>query len=295
MTLLTSTHNPDIDRLLTGLIGIYEMAFPQQISAYYLLGSYTDQTAAADSDLDLIAIFSGSPDPADMARFRQLTAYCGQITSVQLDCVPLAEATLQQGAKASHKAGHLLYGVDVLKDVPLEPLDEHIQRCMFLAFRALHVLRGQPETLTYPLDYPDSTGEFYGYERYGSYLGGDDFGPGLRILVTGATMIATTLLALQTGLQAGTKGAALALYTEHIGDEYAGYLQTLYQACKLDWRYTIPQAEANREQLRELCVQFLALENHFLAACRPTLQANLQSENQTLQHFAHECDQRIRV
>ncbi len=293
MTLLTSTHQPNIDRLLTGLIGIYELAFPQQISAYYLLGSYTDQTAAADSDLDLIAIFRGSVDSAVTTRFRQLTAYCGQLTSVQLDCVPLDEATLQQGAKASHKAGQLIYGTDVLNDMPLEPLDEHIQRCMFLAFRALHVLRGQPETLTYPLDYPDSNGEFYGYERYGSYLGGNDFGPGLRILVTGATMIATTLLALQTGLQAGTKSQALDLYAQHIGDNYTGYLKQLYQSCKLDWRYTIPQAASDRDQLRQLCADFLALENHFLNACRPTILTNLQSVNTTIQHFAHESFQRI--
>lgn len=293
--LLNPTGNPAIDKALTGLIGIYETAFPARIRAYYLTGSFADGSATPDSDIDLNAIFAGTLPADEAARFRQLTRFCEQLAAVQLDCSPLDEATLQRGVKASLKSGLLLYGEAILDAFPLEPLEEHIQRCMFLAFRYMFVLRGQADNLRFPLDYPDPAGPFYGYERYASYLGENTFGPGLRIIISAVTMMTTTLLAMQTGEQVGSKQASIERYRQQIGGEWAELAAALYRACKTDWRYQIPEAEHEQQRLRDLCAQLLAFENDFIAQGRGRLRANVQHSDETVRHFAAEALRRIQV
>lgn len=56
ITLLSSTGDPSVDRLLRGVIGRFEAAFPARIRCHYLKGSYTDGSAVATSDLDLAVV-----------------------------------------------------------------------------------------------------------------------------------------------------------------------------------------------------------------------------------------------
>src|SRR6185436_5719966 len=132
--------------------------------------SYADGSSTPASDLDLVAVFKDSASPQELDHFRSITRSLAQISAVLLDCLPTDETTLAQGVKASLKMARVLYGELALGQYPLEPLDLHIQRSMFLACRALHILHGQPERLVHPVSYPDPPGEFYGYEQWGGYL-----------------------------------------------------------------------------------------------------------------------------
>jgi len=59
-------------------------------------------------------------------------------------------------------------------------------------------------------------------------------------LITGVTRTATALLALRAQQYVGTKSARIRLYREHIADEWAEYLETLYRKGKGQWQYAVP-------------------------------------------------------
>jgi hypothetical protein len=285
-----STGQERIDRILDSLTGMYRLVFPQRIRACYLTGSFTDGSATPDSDIDLVPVFAGELRPGEAERIRDLTRYCEQLALVLLDCSPTDERTQRQGVKTPLKSGRLLYGEPVLDDWPLEPLEDHMQRCMFIAFRYMQRLRGDTP-LRYPLDYPDRDGPFFGYERFGNYLGGQDFGPGLRIIVSAVTMMTSTLLALHDGAQVGSKQQSIDQYR----GQWSDLTTALYTSCKFDWQNQIPADPAEQRRLRALCGQLLALENDFIDQCRARLLGNLHHERDLVRHFATESLKRIAV
>jgi hypothetical protein len=59
ITPLHSTGNQQVDHILQGVIGLYEMIFPGRIRGYYLVGSYADGSAVAASDIDVEIWFKG--------------------------------------------------------------------------------------------------------------------------------------------------------------------------------------------------------------------------------------------
>ncbi len=281
MQLKFSTGHEAIDNTLRGLVNIYDLVFPQRIRAYYLTGSYADHSATPDSDLDIVPIFGDALQPGEAERIRELTRYCEQLAPVLLDCSPTDESMQQTGVKTTLKSGKLLYGDPVLDVWPVEPLAEHMQRCMFIAFRSMFVLRGRVSP-AYPLRYPDPAGQFYGYERYGKYLGGDKFGPGLRIIVSAVTMMTTTLLALHDSVQVGSKQQSI----EQYHGQWTALATTIYQTCKFEWHYQVPTDPADQQRLRELCQQLLAFENDFIAQCQENLLQNLEHERRSVRDFA---------
>ncbi|MCL5998358.1 MAG: nucleotidyltransferase domain-containing protein [Chloroflexi bacterium] len=52
-----TTGQSQVDNLLRGLIGLCELAFPQRVRAYYLVGSYADGSAVGGSDVDVRIVF----------------------------------------------------------------------------------------------------------------------------------------------------------------------------------------------------------------------------------------------
>jgi hypothetical protein len=51
---------PHIDRTIAGVIAVYEVAFPERIRGYYLVGSLSRGTAGTNSDIDLEIVFKES-------------------------------------------------------------------------------------------------------------------------------------------------------------------------------------------------------------------------------------------
>lgn len=54
------------------------------------------------------------------------------------------------------------------------------------------------------------------------------------------------------------------------------YLDGLYKQCKVVWRYEVPTDNADREQLRFLCMRTLDFENAYFARYRRYLLGLLQ-------------------
>jgi hypothetical protein len=265
------------DRVLGGFIGICDLVFPGRVRAYYLTGSTADGTAVRtpgdalnSSDIDLTVVFAGTLSDSEAVRFSQVRGACEQLGGLgldQLDASAVGETALFRDGDVTLKtASRLLLGQDIRDAVPLPRPEEHIRRAIRISTDVMAALRGtsalQP---TAALTYPDPGGEFYGYdfrdERYGGV-------PGTRLLIDGLTWGATAVLAIQTGLLAGTKRDAIRLHREHVNDEWSALLVELYERSKLRWWYGIPQRDLDRQLLRRLCGRVLALERYLLDVYR---------------------------
>jgi hypothetical protein len=138
----------------------------------------------------------------------------------------------------------------------------------------------------YPLNYPDPTGEYYGYERWGTYLGSRTFGPGVRSLVTSVTLMASCCVMLQTGRLVASKQASVSAYQMYIGDEWTEFVQQVYTQCKQAWHYQLPSTAKARRLFRRLCAKMLAFENHFLGWCRKPVLNDLRHPQRAIQQMA---------
>jgi hypothetical protein len=157
-----------------------------------------------------------------------------------------------------------------------------------MAIALLHST-GEPEIdriLSGVVTYPDPDDEFYGYTRDGMRGLHGWAGPGTKALVGGATMAATTLVALATGHCAVRSGESVAAYRARVGDEWAGFLDELYARCKREWGYREPTAIRDRRRLRALCRRMLAFENYYLEACEGPLLTSRQSSDPRVARLA---------
>jgi hypothetical protein len=268
LALCTTTGDQRTDTLLQGTIGVVEACFPNRIRGYYLVGSYANGSAIASSDLDVVVVFKHTFEGDEQARCRYLTHHCSLISPIRLDLAPRCETELFQAGSVTLKlASQVLYGEDIRAAVPLEPLDEYLPQVLFGFFFYTALLRGEPERLIYPLDYPDSHAPFYGYERWGLFLA-DQLAVGLRTLVNSMTLAATFLVGVHAARHVGSKRDAIATYKVTIADAWADLLEDVYDMCKQRWAYRIPDTPADQAALRQLCQHILSFENYVLEQCR---------------------------
>lgn len=293
VTLAVSTGDPRADETLRGFIAACERAFPGRVRCYPLIGSYVDGSATPESDLDLGVLFKRRLQPGEPERLQQLVAAYQPGSPVRLDVTPFTEEFSLRQATAALKQALVVYGENVVKDARLEPLAKTLRQAIRDAFEHLWLLRQRAEGIVAPLAYPDPDGEFFGYETWGIRRGDETFVPGLRTLVTAATMMATTLLALEAGEHTPSKRASVEFYERLIADEWASYLRAVYDLCKTTCQYQIPSEAAERAQLRELCARMPAFENAFLERIWPQIVASLRGEDALARKLCLQCVQRI--
>lgn len=257
--------NLKADQLIEAVLNLIDLFFPERVRACYLIGSYGDGTAVPHSDLDLIVIFKGQCLPGEADRLRQLRQIASQLTGMRLDLAPRCEAhLLTNGSTGLKLGGKLVFGDDIRTQIPWEPIEQYQQdaRQAFLNYQ--HDIRGKSDAILRPVTAPDPDGEFFGYERFGIWHGGDQFEPGTRLLINLVCIGATVSLAYLHGARAGSKRQAIKLYQELIGDEWSNWLAELYQLAKVDLGYEIPADTAVRHQLRQLIQKTPNFENLIL-------------------------------
>ena len=289
ISLINSTGHDDIDNILVGIVGIFETVFPNRIRAYQVTGSYSNKTAIGSSDIDMTVVFKGnSIDDQEEGRFSQITSYCSLLSSVELGMECIDEGKLLRlntefpytHFAIINKIGSLLvYGEDIRDNMPLPPLDAvvwtymeaiyHEHQC-FLAQR-----RQSSAILTFPLRYPEPEVEFYGYVN----------SRGIFDLVLNTGLAVTILCAIEAQRYVASKSDCPSIYAECINDEWTPFVQEVFEKCRYQWEQSVPTDEEGRGQLREICKQTLAYENHFLTVFREYLLAKLHdpdSNNQML-------------
>ena len=284
VSLLNAAGDPRTDEILRASVGLLELVFPGRIRACYLSGSYTDATAVPGSDIDALVVFKGELTAPEREQFRQVTHFCSLLSSVLVDFAARGEdELLRQGEVAAKQASRrLIYGEDIREQVPPMPAERYGQLVMHGSFFYLALVRGRPAVLTFPLSYPEPDAEFYGYDHNGLHSVHGWDGSGLKALVGGTSLAATTIVALSTGHCAVRSDESITAYGQLIGDGWADLLEEIYERCKKRWSYRIPEQVDDRKHLSELCRRVLAFENHYLGLCRDWLLKQLKSGNEDI-------------
>ena len=291
------TGNRQIDKILEGIVGIYKTVFPKRIRGYYLLGSHANGTALERSDIDLVIRFKGHFQNADEVRkSRKLYSYCFRMSPIELHFYLYDEATLFRSdsdfdpldnfsAKvschcASIKMGTLLvYGEDFRDQLPTPSVDRYMcGRLHDIGFQwATH--RDSKQPLIFPLDYPNPNAEFYGYV-------GDPRGENLHDFVLHVGFLAVVLIILKAGRFVGYKTDTPKIYAECINDEWMPLVEAVFEKGRNWWNHRVPDNQEDRKQLREICQQTLAFENHSATVLKDYLLTQLQSDEPTYQLMA---------
>lgn len=266
--------NSVADRILQGIIGFCELAFPQRIRGYYLEGSLATNTAMPSSDIDMCPLFKDDFVSDQESRDAwNIDTFSEYLVGRTLDIIPLTEQQLiaQQTQDAAaivffKQSSRLLYGEDVRPSLILPSLEAYRQSMIQRATHFISWHRYHPTTLTYPLTYLDPDDPFFGYNLH-RHVVGDQPPFGTERLVGSVARIAGALLAQQAGIMIASKSQAIAAYREQIDDEWASYFEDVFRYCREQWQYQIPVIPAERERLRNLYERFLDLENYFLQLC----------------------------
>ena len=288
---------PSIDTVLSHIVERYEAQFPGRIRACYLTGSYAEGNAVEWSDIDVYVLFKDAfVSEEEAAQAEQLELSCASLTPLRLDLHAGSEQSQDSLPSFDSLPGFLraavkntsvlLYGEDTREHMSLPGREEYTRDATEIALKFLLWLR-QVENLTYPLAYPDPDGAFFGYDQL-QFLSSDRASArqGIRLLVESACRVGTALLAFKTDCSVSTKRESVQTYRELINDEWASFLEAMFEKGKLRWGYNLPEQIEERAELRMLCERMLPFENHYLRAHRAYLLAQLGSNNEAARQFA---------
>ncbi len=287
-SLVNTTGSVVADRIVQGIVTLFEHIFPNYLCACFVEGSYANQSAVATSDLDLTLVLSTpftSTQEQELAA--DLLSTCQHLSTLELDITLTDMPRLQQSADPMFKLGaHLLYGQDVRGSIPLMPITLWTQQRMHAAFWLLVHVFQRPQPITLPLSFPRPDDQFYGYAARPMQLHDGTTISTTRNLIRVTGWIATARIAYQTQQYVVRKQDCVAMYRESIGDEWTDLLQTIDQRCRQEWQYRIPTHKQHQAELRALAEKVLGFENHFLGVYRQFLLSELTSTEAVAQTTA---------
>lgn len=264
--LLQSTGHQKVDEILQGTIGIFEKTFPTRIRAYYLIGSYATGTAVSTSDLDVVIVFKGKLPPSKEALARHVGNFCQHNSSIELDLMFYSEEQILRRrvyGRGFALTRRIVFGEAFDEVIPLPSIEKYLSFMMNSAYEALVSIRCSPQTLAFPVDYPDSKTPFFGYAKPVRMFNGETRN-GAKQLVHNVCVACSAIIGFVAAEQVTSGSESVKVYKKQIGDRWAGFLETIYEVCRIQWNYIIPEDEDGRRQFRDLCRQTLKFECHFL-------------------------------
>ncbi|HEY8455241.1 MAG TPA: nucleotidyltransferase domain-containing protein [Actinopolymorphaceae bacterium] len=284
-SLLASTGSQHADKVVQGVVGIFDECFPNRVSGCYLRGSYASDTQNPGSDLDLVIVFKDDLDDALERKAKALAAHAALLTPVMLEVVVVSENQLQEQDSLTLALGvklgsRLVYGRDIRPKLPGIDIDRYTRSVVhmpYYSYRYAYVT-GPDETLRYPLRFRSPHTDYRGFDRW--TLPGPDGSdvPSTRLLVATTAWTATALVALRTGRYVRDKTECATLYETYVADEWTPVVVDVLRVCRGAWHYQIPPTDADRRQLRTLCTDAREFHNHYLDAYyRPYQLAELRS------------------
>ena len=294
LTLDTSTGNPQVDNILRGTIGILETLFPERIRAYYLHGSFVDNTGIETSDIDLFLVPKGSFTREERAKMQHIMQYGALLSPYMVELMAIDEASLlAEGHFRMKSASRFLRGDDLRASIPEQTLDQYLR--MYARFPFIYIIQmlresKSPQAVS-ALSYPQATGAFYGYDQH-LLPPGNEKKHNIKKLVTAVCWAATVLVAWDTGRTVEGKCASVQMYKEYVHDQWTSFIEEMYERGNRQWHYLVPQEPAERQRLRELCAQTLAFEQYYLSRYKQYLLAELHRDNAhmlaTVQHLKND-------
>lgn len=244
------------------------------------MGSYADGSAISTSDIDGYILFrDGFTNSNEEQKAWQLFEHCKQMMFPEFNVVPQSEQTAVQLGNVGLKLNSLLlYGEDIRDRLQLLPLSTYTPMLVHDVCRFLSHLRHDPPSLTYPLDFPDSQNEFYGYDGRPLYELDGTRRPGTKALINCVGKIALAIVTLKAGVYVKNKSDCLRQYRIGVNDKWSGLIEEVYATVRQAWEYRLPESRRERRHLQKLCRRALAFENHFLTIYRDFLLEQIHSE-----------------
>jgi hypothetical protein len=262
--LLSATQNATVDRILQGVIALFELTLPSRVRSYYLEGSYAEGTATVASDIDLYVVLKEPLSAEETRVFWAVARSCHLLSSIPLDVFPLVEQeVLRSGSLGLKYASQILFGEDIRALIPDPSPEVSLHRAMHTPFEFMKRLRGA-SFLVYPLDYPDPASEFFGYEISRGFSVHNAHRNSLKELVVIICFTAASIVGYRSGRFVVTKSQAPQLYEQEVGDEWSVLIKSAF-AIRDRWRYKLPKEAGERDELRALCQSTLHFEKGALA------------------------------
>ena len=255
------TGQPQIDRLLQGIVAVTEAAFAGRVRGYYLVGSFSDATAVSTSDIDMEIVLKGDFNADDRVRFNRIKQGCRLLSPLHIDLTPAPESEFGMVDTAAIKfTSQCVYGEDIRESIPLPPIPVYLRQISTPTQRGLSV-RFRTEQVTLPLAYPLPDDRYYGYipPRHA------DDPDSIKLWVLHVGWLATFLVVRHAGIYVPSKRRMLPAYREHINDEWTEFIATVYALGRDTWEYRLPEDADAQQRCRELMAQTLAFENHVAA------------------------------
>jgi predicted nucleotidyltransferase len=164
-TLTASTGHARVDAALQGVIGLLQIVFPGRIRACYVTGSYADGTAVDTSDVDLLVVFKGGASESEFETVFDVADNLRLLSPVFLDLLGASEEQwLRSGHRLDQSNSLFVFGDDVRFRMPAAPPGDVMQDAVRSTYRFIAHVARRTEDVTYPVDFPNPTAEFYGYE-----------------------------------------------------------------------------------------------------------------------------------
>ncbi len=204
------------------------------------------------------------------------------------------EQSLVEGISPTFKYGsRLLSGEDIRDKFPLVSLNAWTRDRMHSSlWRTAHLFH-RSGSISYPLDYPDSQGKFYGYDARLLKLPDGREVHCTRDLIRLVGWSATAILAYKAKVYVARKSECHTLYKAHFDDEWGQLVQDIYELCRGKWNYLIPEDEDERRVLRRICERTLMFENHFLRIYKEFMIKELDGNDEQGRQEAMQVLQRV--
>ncbi len=277
--LLFETGQGSVDKLLSTMVARFEKLFPDQVRAHYVIGSFACGNPVTQSDLDMLVVFRQMPGPESQAMARreaQILQREGGGVALDLN-IQGEPAMLRTGLPDIRSGARLVFGEDIRARMAPVEMESFLRRRMHFAWEPSARLRTGLPYLSLPLDFPDRTRPFFGYESQTLQRHKNARAWNTKALIGCVGKPATALLA-RAGIYAGSKEDCIRLFCQHIGGSGAELLETIEATCRRAWGYEVPSSQVDRDRLREICRETLAFENEFLDHYRRFLLEELRPD-----------------
>ncbi len=254
------TGYPHADKIIHSVIHNLHHTLPQRLGSVYIVGSYAEGCAVAESDLDLTVVLRGQTR-GDQEKQTAQAAARPETYPVKVDMLVCDEAGVLACIDPILKFdSRLVWGEDLRDRALLMTLHDWAAERMQKAYRRMMQDLRNGSGSDEPLTYPNAQDVYYGYLQRSAAAGQLTTRPVLRTV--GAC--AAALLAARGGEYAARRCECPALFRQKFGDPWGRLVEDWFEWGKTRWQYREPGDESGRARLQDLCRQTLGFEQYFL-------------------------------
>lgn len=287
-----STGDELCDAVVVGVLEAFDEHFPGRLLSCDLRGSRAAGVAVEGSDLDLLIVFADRfSGMEEFERARAVCDRCAASSPILLEIMLIGENRLNDedaldAALDVRLNCRLLSGTDIRDKLPEFDAATYLRNVIHTPYYSYAAPAQRGPRIAYPLDHIDPEGDFVGFDQWLiPHPAGPDT-PSTKLLVATVGWTATALVARRSGSYVPNKAASASMYAGLVGDSWTPLVHDVHAWCRNAWHYRIPDTDAERSTLRQMCGDALAFQNHFLRVYRDYALDELASGDADRQRLA---------